>query len=390
MRTTRTLAVAAAVTILTSLAATAPTLAQSGGAVVLSTTYPSVVVDKGRTLTFPVEVTNRTGDLLSVDLRVAQGPADWKPDLRDRGFSIRTVMLGPAKSQSLEFSATPPANAAAGDYAFLLRALSGGVALSDLRIAVTLREAVSSGIVLATQFPSVRGQAGSTFSFKFDLTNKAGVDRDIGLSASAPQGWEATFKPSFETKQVSSFRVKAGETQGVDVDISTPQKLEAGEYKVAVVAAAGPEKAEVLLTITIAGQSRLAFETSDGRLNTKATVDQDTKLAFVLKNTGSAPLQRVTFSSYPPEGWQITFQPDRVDALAPEQQMDVTAVIRPSSRALAGDYSLSLTASAVGTSDSKTIRVTVETPTTWGLIGLLAIVAVLGGLGRVFVLYSRR
>ncbi|MBI4345810.1 MAG: hypothetical protein HY553_03080 [Elusimicrobia bacterium] len=371
-----------------SLAIAGPVLAE--GSVVLSTTYPSVVADKGRALTFPVEVTNRTGDFVTVDLRVAEGPASWNPDLRDRGFSIRTVMLGPDKAQSLEFSATPPANAPSGDYAFLLRALAGGATVSELRVMVTLRDVVSSGITLATQFPNVRGQAGSTFSFKFDLANKAGVERDIGLSASAAQGWEAMFKPSFESKQVSSFRVKAGETQGVDVDVSGPQKLEAGEYKVVIVASAGADKAEVPLTIAIAGQSRLAFGTSDGRLNTRATVDQETKLPFILKNTGSAPLPRLTFSSSPPEGWQIAFQPDRVDELAPEQQIDVTAIIRPSSRALAGDYVVSLTASAPGASDSKSIRVTVETPTTWGIVGLLAIAGVLGGLGWVFVRYSRR
>ncbi len=374
-----------------ALAAQLVSLAASAdSAVVLSTNFPAVVADKGKQLTFPVNLTNRTNDFQQVDVRVADGPADWTPDLRASGFSVRTVMLEPQKAQAIEFSATPPASAKASDYAFVLRAFSGSAVVSELRIAVTLRDTLSSGLKLSTQFPALRGRQGSTFSFKFDLVNQAGIDRDIGLSATAPQGWQITFKPSFDTKQVSSFRVKAGETQGVDVDVSTPQKVPSGDYDVVIVATASSDKAESPLKITIVGESSLSFTTTDGRLNAKATVDQDTKISFVLKNTGGAPLQGITFSSSPPESWTVKFQPERVDALGPGQQQDVTATVRPGSRALAGDYMVSLTASATGTSSSQDIRITVDTPTGWGVVAILAIVAVLGGLGYVFTRYSRR
>lgn len=367
----------------------APALAEPG--VILSTTYPSVVADKGKQLTFPIEVVNRTNEFQEVELQIAQGPEDWQPTLKDRGFDIRRVMVAPQKSQQLEFQAKPPENAKAGDYAFVIRARApGGAIFSDLRLAITLQDRVSSGLKLTTQFPNIRGQAGSTFSFKFDLVNDAGVDRDIAMSASAPRGWEVTFKPSFESKQVSTFRVKAGSTQGVDVDIAPPQKVEAGDYKLVVAAAAGSDKAEVPLNITIVGQNRVSLGTQSGQLNTRATVDQDTKLTLVLKNTGSAPLRNVTFSASRPDGWNVTFDPDRIDELAVNQQQELTMTIRPSSRALAGDYVLSITASASGTSDTQQIRVTVETPTAWGWIAVLAIVAVLGGLGTMFVRMSRR
>jgi uncharacterized membrane protein len=365
-------------------------VALADSAVVLSTTYPSVVADKGKQLTFPVNVVNRTGDFQQVDIAVAEGPADWKPDLRASGFSIRTVMLEPQKSQSIDFSATPPSDAKAGDYSFLLRASSQGTVISDLRILITLRDVVSSGIKLSTQFPNVQGQAGNTFSFTFDLVNQAGIDRDIGVSAAAPAGWQVTFKPTGDTKQVSSFRVKAGDTQSIDVDVTTPSKVPAGDYNIVLSAASGSDKTQSPLKITIVGQSSLSFNTTSGNLSTNATVDQDTKLAFIVKNTGGAPLQNITFASSPPESWTVTFQPNSIATLAPDQQQDVTALIRPGSRALAGDYMVTLTASASGTSSSQDIRVTVQTPTAWGLIGVLAIVAVLGGLGWVFVRYSRR
>lgn len=366
-----------------------PIAAETPG-VVLSTTYPSVVADKGKQLTFPIEVVNRTQDFQQVDLQIASGPADWQPDLKDRGFSIRRVMLAPNKSQQLDFQAKPPETAKAGEYAFLIKALApGGSLFSDLRLVVTLRESVSSGLKLSTQFPNIRGQAG-TFSFKFDLTNEAGVDRDVSLAASAPRGWEVVFKPSFESKQVSTFRVKAGATQGVDVEITTPQRTDAGEYKVVIGASADADKVEVPLNIVIVGQSKLSLDTQSGQLNTRATIDQDTKLTLVVKNTGSAALKNIAFASSRPDGWNVTFDPERIDDLAVGQQVEITATIRPSSRALAGDYMLSMTATAPGASDSRQIRVTVETPTLWGWIAVAAIVAVLGGLGTMFVRLSRR
>lgn len=388
MKWSKIVTLAAAAMVVVALCS-APALAESG--VVLSTTYPSIVADKGKDLTFPIEIVNRTNDFQQVDLQIADGPATWKPVFKDRGFDIRTVMVAPQKSQQLDFQAKPPDDAKPGDYAFVLRALgSGGLVLSELRLAVTLQDRVSSGLKLSTQFPNIRGQSGATFSFKFDLVNDAGIDRDIAMTANAPRGWEVTFKPSFESKQVSTFRVKAGQTQGVDVDIAPPQKVEAGDYKVVIQASASGDKAEVPLNITIVGQSRLSLSTQSGQLNTKASTDRDTKLTLVVKNTGSAPLRNVTFSSTRPDGWTVTFEPDRIDDLAVNQQVEVNATIRPSSQALTGDYMLSMTASASGTSESQNIRVTVETSTLWGWIAVLAIFGVLGGLGTMFVKLSRR
>lgn len=358
--------------------------------IVLSTTYPSIVVDRGKQVTFPVDVTNQTGAFQDVTLQIAEAPQGWGADLTDRGFSIREVMLKPNASQSVQFSAMPPAGAKPGDYAFAIRALSNGVTVSELRIAITLRDIVSSGLKLVTQYPDLQGQAGNTFSFTFDLTNEAGVERDIGMSARAPDGWQVTFKPQYDSKQVSSFRVKAGEKQSVDVSVEAPSKVQAGTYDVVIVATAGSDRAESPLKIAILGKGGLTLSTTDGRLNANATVDQDTKLSLRVKNSGTAPLANVRLSSSAPDGWTVTFQPATIDALAPDQQRDVTAVVHPGSRTLAGDYMLTLTASASAASDDKQIRVTVQTPTAWGIVGLIAIAAVLGGLGMVFARYSRR
>jgi uncharacterized membrane protein len=62
----------------------------------------------------------------------------------------------------------------------------------------------------------------------------------------------------------------------------------------------------------------------------------------------------------------------------------------PSGDAIAGDYVVSFTATNDQANASQDIRVTVETSLLWGLVGVVLIVAVLGGLYWVFRTYGRR
>ena len=81
-------------------------------------------------------------------------------------------------------------------------------------------------------------------------------------------------------------------------------------------------------------------------------------------------------SSSPPSDWKVTFQPDKVDELAPGQKIDVQAQLTPSTKAVAGDYMTTFNANGNGgASSSADIRVTVSTSTMWGIVGV-AIVAI--------------
>lgn len=363
------------------------------GDVFLFTAYPSVMAEQGKQLTFPIQIKNQTEEWQEVELRV-QGPDDWEVELKDRGFLIRKVLLEPGKSRTIDLRATPPENAQPDEYVFIVSARGdNGQLISELKLTVELQEKeekATKGLTLSTRFPKLRGQAGNTFSFKLDLKNNADEDRDVSLSAETPRGWEVIFKPAFESKQVSSIRMKSGASQGIDVEITPPGRVEAGEYQILVVASADGDRAEVPLSITIVGKRRIGLTTLSGQLNTKATVDKETTLDLVVVNTGSAPLRNIQFSSSEPSGWEVTFEPEQIDELPVDQEVEVKAIIKPSPKALAGDYMLTLRAFTPETSDSKDIRVTVETPTTWGWIAVAAIVLVFGGLGVLFAKLSRR
>jgi uncharacterized membrane protein len=355
------------------------------------TAHPTVVLEKGQSITFPVELTNKTKTWQDVDLKV-EGPTDWEPTFKKSGYAIRRLMIEPDKSQSFDLQLKQPANVRAGEYTFVVKAVNqSGTAAKELRLVVNVQEKTTKGgIKFTTDYPDVRGQPGNSFSFRFDLANESDQDRVVNFEATTPRDWEVVFKPGYESRQISSLPLKGNASQTINVDVSAPSRVEAGEYKLVIRAMADSARVEVPLSITIVGKPSLSLGTASGQLNTRATVDSESKLTLVIKNTGSAPVQNISLSSFKPDGWEITFNPDKLDVIPVGESREVNVSLKPSSRVLAGDYMVSMTASGGGTSDSKEIRVTVETPTTWGFAALGAIGVVVLGLALIFARFSRR
>ena len=280
------------------------TSADESTGVVMSTPFPSVVAAKGKQLTFPMEIVNRSETWQQLDLQIADAPENWEAALVDRGLQVRKVLLAPGKSQYVDFQAKPPTDALAQDYGFSVKALNQNGGLADqLKLDVKLQDKVTAGLALSSQYPSLSGQVGNAFSYKVDVVNNADVDRDVNFSASAPEGWRVDFKPAYDTKLVSTIRVKTASTQGVDIDVTPPQKAEPGEYNVTVTAASGADRAEVPLKAVVNGTSKLAVSTPTGDLSARATVDSVSKVAITVINTGTGPLEHVSFSSYKPDQW---------------------------------------------------------------------------------------
>ena len=86
----------------------------------------------------------------------------------------------------------------------------------------------------------------------------------------------------------------------------------------------------------------------------------------------------------------MTFEPEIIEQIAPGETAMVNARIVPSGEAVAGDYIVGVSAATPEVSGNVDLRVTVETSAAWGLVGVLLILAALGGLAWVFRRYGRR
>lgn len=364
--------------------------AQPAPDVYLSTPVSSVLVDKGKQVTFSIDVNNRSKTGRFVDLALIKAPEGWEPVLKDRGFIARSVYARPEGLESVDLQVKVPPDAKAQDYEFVLQASGAGIETSTLKLVVGVKDKPTEGTKLTAQYPTLRGKSGTKFEFKADLRNDSEEERSYGLSASAPDGWDVSFKPSYEQKQISSVRVKSGSSQGLDIEVTPPNRVAAGEYPIKITASSAVDRATADLKVVITGNYQMAMTTRTEVFNTQATAGQESPFYIILTNTGSAPLQDVSFSSSKPQGWTVTFKPDKVDSLEPGAQREVAMMIKPSAKAIAGDYMLSVTASHPQVNVDRDIRVTVETPPLWGWIGIGVLAVVIGGLLGVFMKLGRR
>ena len=88
----------------------------------------------------------------------------------------------------------------------------------------------------------------------------------------------------------------------------------------------------------------MELTTPTGRLNAETTVGRKESVEIVIHNSGSTELKGIRLSSNQPDGWDVEFEQDIIDYIAPAESVTVKAYIQPDEKALAGDYVVKLSA----------------------------------------------
>jgi uncharacterized membrane protein len=248
-------------------------------------------------------------------------------------------------------------------------------------------------IGMTTPYTKLEGTSGATFEFTVTLKYQGSQALDFNLSVTGPQDWTVYITPSYPKDQlIKDIMLEPGATSGnmICVDAVSPSWAEPGEYQVTVEAVSGEVKATLNLTAIVTAKYGMSLTTPDSLLSTKATAGKDNYFTLVVANTGSAPIDNISFSTNKPTGWTIDFTPDKVGSLAAGVSQTIDVNIKPGAKAIAGDYQVIITAKGTQSTSDISIRVTVETPTVWGWVGVVIIVLVIAGLAFVFMRFSRR
>lgn len=236
-------------------------------------------------------------------------------------------------------------------------------------------------------------------SFEYEVALKytgpeSGVPREFDLAATAPQGWVVIITPSFGEQKLLSIRLTANESypDTIKVRVGPPAFVtpEPGEYKITVEASSGSIKGSVDLLSVITASYSLTLAPTSGLLSTSATTGKDNFYSFVITNTGSGTLENIKFSSSKSQGWAVEFSPATIETLSPGSFQTIDVNIKPAAKAIAGDYEVRLTADTLRNMETLKVRVTVQTPTVWGWVGIGIILAVIAGVSFVFMRFSRR
>jgi uncharacterized membrane protein len=358
------------------------------------TEYSQVTVPVGETVRMDLTIENRGRRDEIVNVKLPSVPAGWKATIKGGQYAVAGVPVTPDKPRVLTFTAEPEKSVRPGTYRFEIAAATADNAhtLSQpVVVTVQERKAGPGGdLQISTSYPVLRGPTDSSFEFSLEVNNKADVDRVVNFAAEAPKGWEVTIKPGYESKQITTLRMRASASQNVALDVKPPRDAQAGEYPVLFRAATDRGQAEAALRVVLTGIYKLDAATPGGRLSADATVGKPTTTTLLVRNTGSAVNRNIRLTSFAPENWKVEFSPETIEALEPGAIKQVEAKITPSPQALVGDYSVGLTADGEKASKSLELRVTVHAPTVWGWIGVGMIALVIGGLGGLFAWLGRR
>lgn len=362
--------------------------------IAIYTEYSGVIVPPGESVRMDLTAENKGKRDENISMKISQAPKGWRVSLKAPNFIVDAVPVPATKTRTLTFLAEPDKKVKPGNYQFQIDAQTeDGKFTSTQKVAVTVREKAAMGedFTVTTSYPVLKGQTDAKFEFSLEVNNKSEADRNFNLSAQAPPKWEINFKPAYEQKQISSFRIKGGASQTVAVEVTPSRDAKAGSFPIVVAIASGDKKQDVKLTVVLTGIYKLDAGTPTGLLSLEALAGKAAQMSLFVKNTGSAVNQNISFSSFKPENWKVEFKPEKIDALEPDAMKQVEVIITPAGQALVGDYSVGLSVDGEkGSSKTVEMRVSVKTSAAWGWIGIIIIVLVIAGLGGLFLWLGRR
>ena len=364
--------------------------------ILMAPEYPGVISAQGKEVSMDLTFINNGRTDETVDVKVAQAPAGWKTRVKTYRYAVTSVHVPAGDKKSLTFEAVPDKELPPGDYAFGVEAQTrDGRFKMAQRINVTLvqeKEALESdqGVKLTTSYPVIRGPSDAAFEFSVEVDSRLDKEAIFDLFAQGPKGWDINFKPAYETKYISSIRLKANQNQTIAVEVKPAINSAAGEYPISLRVVSGEARAEANLTVILTGTYALDAGTSSGLLSLEARQGVAANVSFFVKNTGSAVNHDIKFMTFKPENWKVEFKPERIDQIEPNGLKQVEMIITPYEEALVGDYSVGVKVEGEKASKTLEFRTSVKASAAWGWIGVGIIVAVVAGLFGLFRMLGRR
>lgn len=239
-----------------------------------------------------------------------------------------------------------------------------------------------------TDQPNMQGNSKSNFTFSTTLRNQTADRQLYALMADAPRGWNVVFKPNY--KQATSAQVDANASQNISVEVTPAANAEAGTYKIPVRAVTNSTSAELTLEVAITGTFQMEVTTPKGLLSVDITAGDTRRIDLEVVNTGSSELKDIQLSSRKPAGWELSFEPSKIASLKAGAAANVTAELKASPKALPGDYVVVMDAKTPEVTADAQFRISVKTSLFWGWVGVLVILAAVGGVYCLFRKYGRR
>ncbi len=361
-------------------------IATAASGLTVTTPFPAIVAEPGTTASFQLSIDVATAR--RVDLRTTGVPDGWTARFRGGGLTVEGAYVDPKSPATVSLDVEIPDGTAPGVTTITVEASSGSLT-DSLTLSLRVADAAAGDVTLTSDFPELRGPSSSTYTFNLTIHNQTAVEATFSMDATGPDGWTVTAKPAGQA-QATSTTVTAGSTGNISVSATPATDAAAGTFPIHVTVTGGGKTVTTDLQVVITGSYTMSVSTPDLVLSTSANAGSEHDMQITITNSGTAPITAVKPSGTAPTNWKVTFDPATIDSIAPNTTSTVTMQVTPSSDAIAGDYNVTVNANGTEASGSTTIRVRVETPQFWWIVGVVLIVAIFAGLYWVFRTYGRR
>jgi uncharacterized membrane protein len=370
--------------------------ARPARAIFMAAEYPGVEISKDDDVSLDIIFHNKGRKDEDVEVWIAEKPKGWQARIKTYRYTVTGVHVPSGDDKSLTFEADPEEGVKPGEYKFRInsRTPDGKFRMSQIvTVKVTADEGKAKeprGVKLTTSYPVIRGPSDATFEFSLEVDSKLDEDAVFDLLAQGPQGWEVNFKPAYETKYITSLRIKSKQSTSVAVEVKPAMGAQAGEYPINVRVNSADANAEAQLMVVLTGTYGLEVGTPTGLLSLEARQGRPANMSFYVKNSGSARNSDIKFMTFKPENWKVEFKPEKIDVIEPGDLKQVEVIITPYEDALVGDYSVGVNVEGEKSTKSIEFRTTVKASAVWGWIGIGIIVVVIAGLFGLFRWLGRR
>lgn len=356
----------------------------AGSGLSLYTPYTRISVPPGESIDYSIDVINNDSVTHRAAISVTGLPRSWSYTLRSGGWSIDEIAVLPREKKVLELKVDVPFEINKGSYTFYIRAKNNAV----LPVTVNISKKGTFKTEFTTDQVSMQGSSKSNFTFRTQLKNLTGEKQLYGLSSYAGQGWTVTFKPNYQ--QATSVEAEPNQSKDISIEITPPYNIKAGKYKIPVMASTSATSVQLELEVEITGSYNINLTTPNGLLSSSITAGKEQRIELLVQNSGSTDLKSVKLTASSPQGWNVTFSPDTIGMIAAGGATRVTATVKAYDKAIPGDYVINFAAQTTEATSTAVFRFLVKTPMLWGWLGVVIIIATIGGVIFLFRKYGRR
>lgn len=258
-------------------------------------------------------------------------------------------------------------------------------------IGTIMLEKKTYGLLIDFKSPIVTTTSDENPVFEATITNIGKSDDIIELNTEgAPDKWYFKFKESIDSSEsMSSIYINSGETKTIYIEAIPPNSVEKGDYSFDATFRSSDYLYEEGLKVGISGTSNMVVFSE--KYKYEITKGDNVEIPVQISNNGNGEaLTNVQTEVTTPDGWSVQVSPEEITSIEPGDKQTVFLTVIPPANIAASEYKISLNVVSDEEEEGDDIRIIIKENSYVGILGILLLLAVIGGVFYFFRKHARR